>query len=990
MYTLQILDRGQTFLHPLDDGVILLGSGPTADVVLREADVAPVHARIEAHAGGARLVAVAATRVNGQVVARADLALGDRIEIGRAVLVVGRSVTRAASADDVLTDVVPRARRPAPKSRLPVVPIVVALAVAGLAAWLAFGTPSTQRVRDELAAIQRLRLAGHLDRAGAAIDKLQREWADAQDDRLQRLQAERDAIAAVEATVVRLTKGVLDPADHRGYAEWSQELQRLEAEGTPAEQVAARRVRSNLTATMLERPKLPQPAANPVAGQPAVPKPAPQPAASAPAAPAPGIPALAAPSTPVAGSGAAAVPAPAASLSATAKIDTGEADRLAGQGLFAQAIALLQASLGEQDNEAEVARLQGRAAAVREQAVKAMAALLAEAGLEVADGDPREGAKVLHAARHRFPPDGPFLAIDDEIRRCEALAAAKAKPPAPAAPGAAPVVDELARSATLGAVRMFMDQVRAAEEQGAFATAAQQLRAAADAVRERDPDFAARLVLRADEAQLLAAWHDAVAGALQAGRTLATTQSTGQAITLTRVEGAALLASASGAKLSWHDIGPAGVLAIADQLKVTGPAALGAAALLYKQGQSDKAEALLAKLERTDPTCKEGVDRVIARGRGEPFDGKGYALGKDGFQSVRSLEIQKQAAALAARLDAVLRDKNAEVRATFWTETLAAGPEAVQVLVAAMQRELQKQVARLDTGTLRKQVDKLAAQRALLDEARKTAKDLIFDEKTYFYPYKPPAVSSDRYAEYMRVQAEVDRRVAALRTVWTDDRVRVRVPASLRADLDRLDWVAKGLADLGELDHGMLAQVEWVRALPPGDSVGVRDFCTTVAERADLEDWRRIEAYNQIVGKTLGSSQRELLKITNEYRAMFHHRPLAIVATICAASQGHAEEMSRLGYFAHMSPTPGRKTPYDRMRLAGYQFGVSENIALVDGAMGAHVAWCHSSGHHRNLLDPAHREIGVGADGRYWVQNFGSGTGHRDDPAWGEARPNAR
>ena len=504
-------------------------------------------------------------------------------------------------------------------------------------------------------------------------------------------------------------------------------------------------------------------------------------------------------------------------------------------------------------------------------------------------------------------------------------------------------------------------------------------------MQERDADFSRRLVLRADEAELLAAWHEAVAAAVQGGRALPSKHQNGQPITLAKVDGAGFV-DANGQRLSWHDIAPVGVQALADQLKVTGPPALGAAALLYKQGQGVLAEALLAKVLRAEPAGKDGVDRVIARGRGEPFDGSGYSLGKDGFTSVRSLEIQKQAAQLVVRLDAALRDRNEAARETLWRETLAAGPDAVHVLVATLQKELQKQVARLDTGALRKQVDRLAAQRQLLEQARQSAKELIFDEKKYFYPYKPPAVSSDRYAEYLRVQAEVDRRVAALRTLWNDDRAKVRVPTSLRADLDRLDWVAKGLAGLGELDAGALAQIEWVRALPAGDSVGVRDYCTTLAERAELEDWRRIEAYNAAVGKTLTSAQREQLKVTNDYRAMFHHRPLAVMPVVCTASQGHAEEMSRLGYFSHTSPSPGRKTPYDRMRLAGYTFGVSENIALVDGAMGAHVEWCHSSGHHRNLLDPAHKEMGIGAVGRYWVQNFGSGSGHREDPAWPAAR----
>jgi uncharacterized protein YkwD len=92
--------------------------------------------------------------------------------------------------------------------------------------------------------------------------------------------------------------------------------------------------------------------------------------------------------------------------------------------------------------------------------------------------------------------------------------------------------------------------------------------------------------------------------------------------------------------------------------------------------------------------------------------------------------------------------------------------------------------------------------------------------------------------------------------------------------------------------------------------------------------------------------------------------------------------MSKLGYFSHRSPTPGRHTPFDRMKLAGYGFGVSENIALSGSAAGAHEAWCHSSGHHRNLLSPSHTEFGIGAVGRYWVQNFGQGVDYQSAPAW--------
>ena len=89
--------------------------------------------------------------------------------------------------------------------------------------------------------------------------------------------------------------------------------------------------------------------------------------------------------------------------------------------------------------------------------------------------------------------------------------------------------------------------------------------------------------------------------------------------------------------------------------------------------------------------------------------------------------------------------------------------------------------------------------------------------------------------------------------------------------------------------------------------------------------------------------------------------------------------MSKLGYFGHFSPTPGRRTPYDRMRLQGYKYGSSENIAGGSTApRGAHNQWCHSSGHHRNILMPPWTEMGSGQYGRLWTQNFGQA------PKWRE------
>ncbi|MFN7671937.1 MAG: CAP domain-containing protein [Planctomycetota bacterium] len=982
MFTLQILDDGRSFQHALADGATTIGGGPGADLVLRAAGAAAAHARCTVVDGVVRLEALAPLKVNGKAVDRADLDVGDRIELGGSYLVLGRAVAAVPAAAPVAAKpstpaAAPRARRdvaPATGGSSRLVLAATGIAVVGLAAFALLGGDAQQTLRDQVAIARRLRETAKLEEATAKLDQLAQQWVDATDGRLDLLQPERDAIAAAHAAADELRRQVTDPADPRTYQQWLEALQALEQGGRPEQRIGARIVRGNLRATFAQKPK---PTGAPAAADaPAV---ADGKGAAASASP----PELSLHAASPAKAGVA--PTAAAAIESTRKTDTAEATKLAANGLFAPALALLQASLGEQEDAAALRAVEQRITEVRAQAKAAMEKALAEAADEARD-DAREAAKSLHAIRHRYPPGGEFAALDERIRAYEAAAAAPAGAVAASAAMAKPAAGAAdAGAPTLVALRGLLDKVRVAEEAGDFAVAADRLRAAADAVRERDAAFAGRLLARAEESALFAAWHAAVADALAGGAKLETTLASGTKAALQAADGARLVLAADGRRVSWHDVAPEGVAALAEQTKARGDAALGAAALLYKKAANGPAEALLQKALRAEPALKDGADRVIARGRGETLQPGGYTLAKDGFTSARSVEIQKQATALRAQLDAALRDRAGKARAELWSQTMAAGPEAVQVLAAAMKKELATQVGRFDRPSWRKDHEKLVAARQALDAARQHARELIYDEVKYFYPYKPPAVSSDRYAEYVRVQAEVNRRVAALRALWNDQKLKLAVPGSVPADLERIDWLAARLAELGDADDAALARLDWVRSLPAGKSIGVRELCLTPAEFAESETWRRIDRYNEITGRTLASAQREQLRVTNEYRAMFRHRPLAIVPVVCTAAQGHAEEMSKLGYFAHQSPTPGRTTPYDRMRLAGYDKGASENIALIDGAQGAHDAWCQSSGHHRNLLDPGHHEAGIGNDGRYWVQNFGRGTVYLESVAWDQA-----
>jgi len=971
MFTLQVLDRGQTFFYSPSDHAVTLGSGDGVDLRLGESDVAAVHARIEPRNGGLFLVGLEPVVINGETVESAELRLGDRIELGKAILVVGQSVARVASPDDVLGAPRGRSGRSAAprRSRAPLV--IAGLIVAGVVTMAILNSDDAGEVRGQLSMIEVAVGKGDFEAARDYIAASRRLWAGAQDDRLDRLDAQEQKIEAILASRADLERRVLDPASG-AYASWIMELRRLEESGQPAERTAARLVRASLRETIERR----SPVA-PVGGQ------------EDPVG-------LGRPSSSETG------PQDEADSVAASLAD---ASRLAGQGLFAQALALLEVELGQVSNADELAQLRRHSEVLHAEARASARQLIAEAEADVAAGRSRDAVTMLALARHRYPASGEFDVLSVKLREIEnsmAVGADADSAPAPAsdapvvlpvaagvpaaeveAPVLAGVDDSKApeRRSGLEALRVLLDRVSDAESIGDYVTAARLLWEAADAARSRDADFAARLGLRAERSELCAALHESVAAALGSGRRLRAVSRAGEDLVLVAVAGPRFSTAGDDAHVTWADVSATGIMFLVEQVGIAGKPALGGAAMIYGLGDTVLAEDLLAKALRADPGLKNEIDRIIARGRGESYDERGYELGADGFVSVRELEQRKEAAKIARRIDAAFRGGD-EQREQFLTALLARGPDMLDAVIWAFEADLGRQVDKLESSALRKKVSRLEEHRDELDRVRKHAKDLIYDTVEYFYPYKPPAVSSERFAEYNRVQAEVNRRTDEVRRVWKDDRVEVSVPSSLRDDLARLEWCASVLRRLGAFDPGDLADIEWARALPVGGKVGIAGYCRTRAERAELDEWRRIEAYNRVTERKLGSSVRELLRITNGYRGMFRHRPLAISPVVCRAALGHAEEMSRLGYFAHMSPTPGRRTPSDRMKSAGYDYGVTENIALNGSALGAHHAWLRSSGHHRNLLNPRHTEIGIGVDGRNWVQNFGSGRAYEESDAF--------
>ncbi len=115
----------------------------------------------------------------------------------------------------------------------------------------------------------------------------------------------------------------------------------------------------------------------------------------------------------------------------------------------------------------------------------------------------------------------------------------------------------------------------------------------------------------------------------------------------------------------------------------------------------------------------------------------------------------------------------------------------------------------------------------------------------------------------------------------------------------------------------------------------------------------------------------EVFLLVNEARVDAGVAPLSWDADLGMAAQRHAEDMVAQNYFSHDS-LDGR-TFMDRVRAQNYAGApTGENIARGQQTPAAVMdSWMNSTGHRNNILSERSTDIGIGLDGRTWVQVFG-------------------
>lgn len=414
-------------------------------------------------------------------------------------------------------------------------------------------------------------------------------------------------------------------------------------------------------------------------------------------------------------------------------------------------------------------------------------------------------------------------------------------------------------------------------------------------------------------------------------------------------------AQIEGRKLSWQALPLDKLQVAARSAKVSSMARLGLIHERLQRGAPKEQQAALVTLGKAWEASEiESFDAfvAVARVRGEALPAAGYQF-VEGRWSVREPSVEAPLPTPASALE---------------------------------QRWQQAQQPLFDKAFLDPY---LALQRQYdeLERARAHALGLIFDEERYFYPFNPPECPPEKARLFPAVQQEVDLRVASVRKLWKASK-RVRLSTAVRnslQELERLREEARQLRLSVTLDARLPATLEWVS----GDDLELSlvNLASSKAQATQRARDRAVRAYHEQIllaeAKALtGNEEREQLRVTNEYRQMLGRPLLAWNSKLQQAARKHSEWMSKSGKFSHFQDEPQTRTPFDRMRLAGYLQGAGENVHMGDsGPEGAHVSWTHSSGHHRQILSARAQEFAAGLSGQYWTQNYGSGA------EWESSRP---
>ncbi len=434
------------------------------------------------------------------------------------------------------------------------------------------------------------------------------------------------------------------------------------------------------------------------------------------------------------------------------------------------------------------------------------------------------------------------------------------------------------------------------------------------------------------------------------------------------------------------ELDAASLLSVSSRLPLEGEEQLNRAFLALAVGATDDFFGALSKVGN-HPEWQGSIDSALAFQRGlDRVPPRGFVRTGDRWLTWEEQARESLANEIRVALTAALsgREEPSVVRRRI-LELAAAAPA---IAIAELKGRRLKLKADFEKAPEQPRLAKLHERAVTLHEARRHALELIFDEEKYFYPYHPPGCSPERAQLYPAVQQEVDLRVDAVRAYWGKESdpppdLQVAIGAALSTTLEQLQLVRAMLSDLGAANDEVDQELRPAWSLPlHARAVSVRNFALDEYERARLDLDAKVWILNgSVAPRDDGPTREEIeqVRVTNLYRVMLGRRVLALNEKLWKAADSHSEWMARNGQLSHFEEgDAARYSPELRMKQAGYVQGAGENCAVgSSGPLEVLDGWCHSSGHHRNLLYESHTEMGAGQSGSYWTQCFGGGREYK-------------
>jgi hypothetical protein len=135
--------------------------------------------------------------------------------------------------------------------------------------------------------------------------------------------------------------------------------------------------------------------------------------------------------------------------------------------------------------------------------------------------------------------------------------------------------------------------------------------------------------------------------------------------------------------------------------------------------------------------------------------------------------------------------------------------------------------------------------------------------------------------------------------------------------------------------------------------------------------WRQLIETNRKTGCSIDPAEDALITRLNIHRILIGLAPVEIDLRLAVAGKKHSEEMAAKGYFAHDSPTPELKTPWQR---AGREHTAPNGECIAAGSesgVATFMQWYYSQGHHQIMISGA-SSIGVGRRKSTWTLMMGS------------------